>query len=185
MSVTREEKQLIQAAQGGEQSALVTLYEAHRDSIYTYIYHRVNRNPDVAEDITADVFVRMVSSLHKYKVKKTPLLAWLHTIARNQIIDYYRQMDRNRETHLTDALQDTADLPDRSAIFLYDLDRVHNAMENLTESQRDVLICRYMNDMSVKETAEILNRNEGAIKTLTRRAIGALQRQLRAEVRYA
>jgi len=185
LSVSTNERELIRAAQQGDQSAVVALYEEHRDCVYTYIYHRVTRDPDIAEDITADVFVRMVSSLHTYKIKSTPLIAWLYTIARNHIIDYYRDLDKYKHTQLSESMKDTASLPDSHVMLNSDLDTLRSAMENLTESQRDVLICRFMSEMSVKETAKILNRNEGAIKTLTRRAIAALQRQIRPEVRYA
>lgn len=185
MGVSKNERDLIRAAQQGDQSAVVALYEQHRDNVYTYIYHRVGCNPDIAEDITADVFVRMVSNLHTYKVKSAPLMAWLYTIARNRIIDYYRDADKRKDAPLSENLVDTMSLPETHVARSYDLDEVRAAIENLTDSQRDVLICRFMNEMSVKETAQVLNRTEGAIKTLTRRAIAALQREIRSEVRYA
>ena len=180
----REEKQLIRAAQDGDQSAVIALYERHRDMVYTYVYHRVGRNPDTAEDITSDVFVRMVSKLHTFKVKEKPLLAWLYTIAHNLIIDHYRTVEKQNESPLTPSLQAAGMAVEAKVAHLIEVEQVRCAMDGLTEQQRDVLICRFMNGMSVRETAAMMERQEGAIKTLTRRAIAAVQRQLRPEVRY-
>lgn len=180
----RDEITLIRAAQDGDQTAVIALYEQHRDTVYTYVYHRVGRLPDAAEDITADVFVRMVSKLHTFKVKDKPLLAWLYSIAHNLVIDYYRTVDKQNESPLTPSLQTGGMAVEAQVAHRIETEQVRSAMDGLTDPQRDVLICRFMNGLSVRETADMMERQEGAIKTLTRRAIAAVQRQLRPEVRY-
>lgn len=80
--------------------------------------------------------------------------------------------------------QHSVPLPDEQVAAQYDIECITCAMDNSTDLQRDVLALRFMGERTVKETADLLARNEGAIKTLTRRAIAAVQRQLRREVRY-
>lgn len=180
----QNELSLIHAAQGGDETALLTLYEQNKAAIYTYVYHRVGRRDDIAEEVVSDVFVRMVSNLGKYKPKGKPLVAWLYTIAHNRVIDHYRAVDRANESIITGFEADSAPSPEAQVAQSLQVEEVQDALNNLTDPQCDVLIHRFMNEMSVSETAELMNRNEGAIKTLTRRAIAAVQRQLRPEVRY-
>lgn len=180
----QNEQRLIRAAQDGDETALLALYEQHKTAIYTYVYHRVGRRDDIAEEIVSDVFVRMVSNLDNYKPLGKPLLAWLYTIARNRITDHYRAVGRANESEITGFERDSTPSPEAQVAQNLQMAQVQDALGNLTDPQRDVLILRFMNEMSVNETAELMNRNEGAIKTLTRRAIAAVQRQLRPEVRY-
>lgn len=184
MRLLNQEVQLVRAAQRGDETALTTLYNTHKTNIYSYIYRRVGNDRDVAREITSDVFVRMVDKLDSYQPRGKPFAAWLYTIAHHRVVDHYRRVGRLTTQPLSLELADHAPLPDEQVAVRYDIERITCAMDNLTELQRDVLAMRYIDERTVKETADLLGRNEGAIKTLTRRAIAAIQRQLRREVRY-
>jgi RNA polymerase sigma-70 factor (ECF subfamily) len=79
-----DEVRLVKQAQAGDEAAFVALYQQNQPSVYTYIYYRVGEQM-TAEDLTAEVFVRLVSKIHKFKPGKRPILAWLYTIAGNLV----------------------------------------------------------------------------------------------------
>ena len=84
-----DEAHLVRRAQKGDREAIAALYDCCYDSVFTYIYYRVS-DQQCAEDLTTEVFVRMISVLPDYVDQGRPVLAWLYTIARNLVIDHYR-----------------------------------------------------------------------------------------------
>src|SRR4051812_44567304 len=83
------ERTLIQAIQQGDREAFTELYHAYVDKIYRYIYARVS-SESVADDLTGDVFVRVLEGLPSYEVRSTPIIAWIYRIAHDRVVDYYR-----------------------------------------------------------------------------------------------
>lgn len=92
----QREQALIRAAQRGDQNAFAALYRAYVDKIYRYIFFRVE-STQTAEDLTAEVFLRMVEGLPNYEDRNTPLLVWLYRIAHARVIDHYRRYRRTAE----------------------------------------------------------------------------------------
>ena len=89
----QREKILIQAAKRGDPDALGVLYDAYVDRIYRYLFIRLN-DRQLAEDLTADVFLRFVEGIHAYQDRDVPLFAWLYKIAHARLIDFYRRNQR-------------------------------------------------------------------------------------------
>lgn len=172
-----EQEVLAQAAQGDE-TAVITLYQQHQTAVYTYVYYRTGGDPMLAESITADVFLRMVAQLPRFVYRGRPFLAWLYTIARHCVVDYQRRNGRAAFQPLSEQLLDAAPGPEQQAHLTLEQRRLQQAIGQLTETQRDVVILRFIEGRSVAETAELLDKTEGAVKTLTRRALAALRRQL-------
>jgi RNA polymerase sigma-70 factor (ECF subfamily) len=104
-----DEARLIQLAQQGDAEACAELYDRHYDAVYRYCYYRVG-NASLAQDLTSEVFVRMVEKLDTFGVRGHPLLAWLYTIARNLVTDCHR---RRGQVHQL-ALDDVSSLSDDS-----------------------------------------------------------------------
>lgn len=172
------ERELVTQAAQGDETAVLTLYDQHKTAVTTYVYYRTGGDRALAEEITADVFTRMVAGLPRFVYRERPFLAWLYTIARNCITDHYRRDGRYPSQPLSEQYPDEADGPEQQAQRSLEEARLLPAIARLTDAQRDVVILRFIEGRSVAETAVLLSKKEGAVKTLTRRALAALRRQL-------
>jgi len=176
-----EEKRLLQAAQRGDAEAFASLYRDNVQTIYRYIYYRVN-DRQLAEDLTSDVFMRAMKGLSRYTDQGKPFVAWLYRIAHDRVIDHRRRHNR-RQAEL--------DIADRPLPTEVDMDSrlvrkqaargLRMAIAKLTDEQQQVIILRFMEGYSLEETASAMNKKANAIKALQHRAIRALGRQLDRE----
>ena len=168
---------IVQQAQNGEAAAFGQLYEIYSDRVFRYVAYRVDSDAD-AEDITEDVFIRMLEAINSFKWRQVPFSAWLMRIAHNRVIDHYRRGRLRTATPLDDApplASRDRDPQERVDIFS-DLQELRVAMARLTDLQRQVISLRFGSDLSIAETAHVMNRNEGAVKALQHSAIRALRR---------
>jgi RNA polymerase sigma-70 factor (ECF subfamily) len=180
-----DEAHLIALAQRADAAACAALYGRHYDAVYRYCYYRV-ADVTLAQDLAAEVFVRMVEKLHTFEPRR-PLLAWLYTVAHNLIADLYR---RHRDvTHLS--LSDAAHLvPHSDGELARTVDRslqadcLATAMKQLTEDQRQVILLKFIEDLGNGQIARMMGKTEGAIKSLQHRALEALRRALEKEGCY-
>jgi len=170
-----EESQLIKQAQAGDGDAFSRLYRTYVQSVYRYLVIRLS-NAQVAEDLTGEVFLRVVDGLPRYTHRGFPFGAWVFRIARDRLVDYYRQTARRPTTELGENL--FSELPDPSAL-VETQDAQHSlqvALQQLTDEQRRVIQFRFMEDWSLADTAIAMNRSVNAIKALQHRALGSLSR---------
>ena len=173
-----KEKALIKAAQRGDKEAAAALYRAHVGHIYRYVVRRVNDSM-IAEDITADVFVRALEALPQYQQRGLPFLGWLYHIASGKVIDYYRWMDRRKHhTGLNESLPSNAEAPESAAAHQLGIEQALKAMQILTEEQQRVLTLRFLEGRSIRETAHLMNKNENTVKALQFRALKTLSERL-------
>lgn len=172
---------VIERARSGDVAAFGEIYDTHVDSVYRYLLYRV-REPSDAEDLTSEVFTRAFANIHRYKWQGKSFLAWLYTIARNAVTDRRR---RDRPTvELDNAYGLAADGPtahDR-AVLGEEVDALRGAVKHLTGEQQEVLVLRFVENMSSREVATILGKNEGAIRALQFRALGRLRKILRDQL---
>lgn len=177
----QNELAVIREAGLGNKKALATLYQTHKVAIYTYVYYRVEGNAAVADDLTAEVFGRMVAKIQTFNQNGKPLLAWLYTIARNLISDHYRK-EQQRDDGLSryDSYSTNHD-PEFSAQLTLDTQRMLCALKKITAEQQEVVILRFIEGRNVAETAEIMGKRIGAVKTLSRRALASMQRIMKKE----
>ena len=172
-----DEPSLIQLARRGDAAACATLYDRHYDTVYRYCYYHVGDVP-LAQDLTGEVFVRMVENLDRFDVRGRPLLAWLYAIARNLIADTYRKSGQAQQLPLNEAQavgEDT--LTQRVELRLLAEDLVA-ALTCLTEEQRQVILLKFVLNHNNAEVARMLGKPHGAIKSLQHRALAALRRAL-------
>ncbi len=173
---SNKDNALVKRAQAGETAVIGELYDRHQDRIYRYIWSRVG-NQQLAEDLTGDVFERMVANLPSYQIGKTPFHAWLYQIARNLIVDTYRKEEHRQ----TEPLETAAAQPDGSVMVQtaveqkWAVEQVHHALEVIDPIQREVIILRFMVGMSIQEVALTLEKTVGAVKTLQHRGLKALR----------
>jgi RNA polymerase sigma-70 factor (ECF subfamily) len=170
-----DEAQLVHRAQRGDREAFSELYHLFYPKIYRYIYFRVG-NDAVAEDLTADVFVRMVSRIDRFTYRGRPFLAWLYTIARNRITDHYRHEGRATHLPLDERLVASEVDPDTGTAYLIRKEHLSEAIDSLTESQRQVIVLRFFEGMDNADIAEVLDKTVGAVKALQHRGLASLSR---------
>ena len=179
-----EESQLVELAQNGDGLAVAALHDRHWQAIFTYMFYRVSDRV-TAEDLTADVFVRMVEALDRYQQRQKTILPWLYTIAKNLVTDHYRRNDREpalislEESQLTDYGN-----PAETVSNMFDAECLRRALQHLTEIQQQVIIGKFVEGRSNREVAELTERSEGAIKSLQHRALAALRRAIEKEECY-
>lgn len=177
-------ERLIQKAQGGDEHAVAALYQRYAPMIYRYVAYRV---PEFdAEDLTGEVFVKMVEGLPSYRITEAPFEAWLYRIAAARVADYYRRHKHVTEAALDDELPQDDPLPEELLLEQQELDGLRAALRQLTSEQQSILIWRFVERKSHEEVAEMLNRSVSAVKTIQHRALTQLAQILgtRKETRH-
>src|SRR3990172_5069190 len=159
------EQELIIQAQRGDEEAVTLLYEMHVDSIFEYIRYRVD-SQFTAEDLTSEVFLRMVRGLASYRNQGVPFRAWLFRIAANLVIDYYRQREKNSAVLLPDDYESDDTDPFDRLVQSEDQMRLHLALRALPESYRDLLLLRFVENLPHTEIAKIMNKSADALRAM-------------------
>lgn len=176
------EKVLLEGAAIFDERALGELYDRYEARIYSYIYRRTG-NESLAEDLTAQVFLKMLEAIRSDKAWHSSFSGWLYRIAHNAVIDYYRQRDRQQQVSLEDTLTTTAS--DHNPVVMaevsLDAERLRIAISRLTEEQAEVITLRFLEGYSISEVAEMLDKTEGSIKALQYRAVTTLRQLLQHE----
>jgi RNA polymerase sigma-70 factor, ECF subfamily len=166
----RKAQLAVERAKQGDQDALRFLYVTYSDNVYGYVCSIV-RDLHAAEDVTQQVFAKLITVISKYDDRGVPFFAWLLRLARNVSIDHLRA---NRLTPTESVLDSTADAgadPDRVMT-------VRAALATLPEEQREVLILRHLVGLTPGQIADRMGRTEGSIHGLHHRGRRALRREL-------
>lgn len=176
MTLITTDSELVVRAKAFDHQALTTIYERYSPAIYRYIYYRVG-DAELAEDLRAEVFLRMLEGMDRYEDRGWPLSAWLYRIAHDRTIDTLRRR-RTRAQLPLESWSGTSDGPESTVDVQLDCEELHNTIGRLTDDQRKVIQMRFMQEMSVQEVANVLGRTEGAVKALQHRGLQALARHL-------
>ena len=166
------EREAIAAAKAGEWDALSYLYSRYADDVCRFVQSIV-RDRHEAEDITQNVFVKLMKAIQKYEEREVPFAAWIMRVARNAALDYVR----SRRQIPVDEVRISEDDRDRTS-FEY-TQALKAALAELPESQREVLVLRHIGGLSPTEIAERLGKTEASIQGLHHRGRAALKRSLR------
>jgi RNA polymerase sigma-70 factor, ECF subfamily len=175
------EEQWVKRAVLGDAEAFSQLYNAYVDRIYRFLFFKVSDH-QTAEDLTSQVFLKAWQSLGKYRRRELHFSAWLFQVARNTVIDHYRTQ-RKTESLETAA----ATMPDPEAnvnqIVDHRLTRewLWSKLDRLTDDQREVIILKFIEGLSTREVAEIMDKQQGAIRALQMRALQALADMVEAD----
>lgn len=175
-----DEQDLISRARDKDDGALSEIYERYFDRIFGYVVLRTEDRGE-AEDITQEVFLKVLKAIGRYRSTGVPFVAWLYRIARNQIIDHVRYKARKVTMPLDDAIMATAfstDDPQAAAETGYEMEQLKLAMEQLTPSQREVVILRFSSGLPLEGVASIMGKSVGAVKTLQHSAVTKLRKRI-------
>ncbi len=175
----------IAAALAGDRAAFGRLYAQYHPMVYKFAYFRTGKRQQ-AEDIAQQTFVRALTRLETFHWTGKDIGAWFLTIARNLIADYFKSSTYQREL-LTDASPHeggTAAHPVVTSaatayIMSWEETVVRRFLKMLNPEQHECLTLRYLDGLSVRETAERMGKNEGAIKALQYRATMSMRRMMR------
>ncbi len=174
----QDEENLVRRAQQRDTEAFSRLYEVYFDKIYRYIALRI-RNETEAEDMTQQVFMKMLQSISSYQSRGIPFSSWLYRIAHNQVVDFLRQQNKKSTVDIEGLpLPDTGDDPQHIMEQEVDIKMLKGAIQKLTASQQEVISLRFANELSIAECAQIMGKSEGAIKALQHSAVLALRRAM-------
>lgn len=170
---------LVELARDGDKEAFGQLYDHYQASVYRFLYYRT-RSQTLAEDLTADTFVRALRNMAGFRWQGRDFGAWLMTIARNLATDHFKS-GRNRLEQVTEDMSvhdDVTEGPENAVLASLTNEVLLEALQELPPEQRDCLIMRFLQGLSIAETAEALERSTGAVKQLQLRAVRGLAKSL-------
>ena len=171
-----DEGQLLERAKQLDAAALEAIYDLYAPKIHRYLYRRLG-DADLADDLTAQVFLRMLEAIQKGQAWKTSFSGWLYRIAHNLVVDHFRRRSRTRSVSLDDAPPLLA--ADGNPVEMTNRKLAHErlllAVQQLTHDQAQVVAMRFLEGHSVFEVASALGKSEGAVKALQYRAVIALR----------
>ena len=177
------EKNHIQEAQRGNQESFGLLYGHYLPQIYRFIFLKVSSQAE-AEDLTHEVFLSAWQNLKNYKYKGFPFSSWLYQIARNETIDFYRTSKKNipLENVAEDKIQLISKTPDQLNAEL-ELEKIKKFLQSLKPDYQEVIIMRFIEELSHEEIAHTLNKSQGAIRLTQHRALKELRNLYNEELK--
>jgi len=171
------EQARLRRARAMDRGALTAIYDEYYPPLYRYIYHQVGE-VETARDLTAELFQQLLQALHRGDGPTENLRAWLYRVAHNLVVDYFRRQQHRRHLPLKDELVSQAHNPVELAEKNIAVDEIRSALTHLTPDQQQVIVLKFLEELSNEETASILDKPVGAVKSLQHRALAALERYL-------
>jgi len=176
---------LVELARQGDAEAFGLLYDHYQGSVYRFLYYRT-RSATLAEDLTSETFFRALRSMNNFRWQGKDFGAWLMTIARNLATDHFKSGRSRLELTTEDmSLHDDAgdDGPERAVLTGLTNEILMRALTELPAEQRDCLVMRFLQGMSIAETAAVLGRSDGAVKQLQLRGVRNLAKLMPEGIR--
>jgi RNA polymerase sigma-70 factor (ECF subfamily) len=171
-------RELVARGQQGDRDALEELYLIHFDRIYSYLHVSVGNRHD-AEDLTTQTFLKMLEKIGSFKWQSAPFSAWLFRIAHNLAMDHFRSRRRwQPEEEVPEPPGEEEPSAELAAMQTIGRESMLQLIENLSPEQQQVLTLKFVFNLPNAEVAAILDKTEGAIKSLQHRALASLQRQI-------
>jgi RNA polymerase sigma-70 factor, ECF subfamily len=175
---TADLRRLVEFAQNGDREALEALYLLHFDRIYSYLHMSVGNRHD-AEDLTTQTFLKMLEAIGRFRWRSAPFSAWLFRIAHNLAMDHFRATKRwQPEEEVPEPEGSEEASAEEDALASIGRQSMLELIENLSHEQQQVLTLKFVFNFSNGETATILDKSEGAVKSLQHRALASLQKQV-------
>lgn len=172
-----EEQRLVARSVEGESSAFGLLYDRYLPKIYRFVFFKIGHREE-AEDLTHQIFLSAWENIRTFQQQGLPISSWLYKIARNRVIDHYRTKKIN--VPLDDISQElsliTDELHDTDTRML--LERVYTSLHHLVDEQQEVIVLRFIEELTHKEIAAVMEKNEIAVRVLQHRAVRNLKKIL-------
>ncbi|WP_307816507.1 sigma-70 family RNA polymerase sigma factor [Nocardioides limicola] len=163
---------LVELARSGDKEAFGLLYDHYHVSVYRFLFYRT-RSVTLAEDLTAETFFRALRSMDRFKWQGRDFGAWLMTIARNLTTDHFKAGRTRLEQTTEDmgAHDSTTESPESTVLATLTNEALMGALKKLPTEQQECIVMRFLQGMSIAETAQALGRSDGAVKQLQLRGV--------------
>jgi len=174
-------RDLVARGQQGDREALEELYLIHFDRIYSYLHVSVGNRHD-AEDLTTQTFLKMLEKIGSFRWQSAPFSAWLFRIAHNLAMDHFRSRRRwQPEEEVPEPPAHEAEpSAELEAMRTIGRESMLKLIEDLSPEQQQVLTLKFVFNLPNAEVAAILDKTQGAVKSLQHRALVSLQKQISA-----
>ena len=176
--------QYVRLAQDGDGEAFGKLYDRYVDMVFRFIYFRVNDRA-LAEDFTSETFLRALRRISTISYQGRDIGAWFITIARNIVLDHLKSARHRLELTTADTIEgkDHVASTEEAVLDVLQSERLMQAVAQLGDEQRECVMLRFVHGLSVSETANVMGKNDGAIKALQHRAVRKLADLIGSELR--
>ena len=171
------EKRLLEQAQAFDEEALAKLYDQYAPRIYAYLYRRV-QDAQLAEDLTGEVFLRVLQAIRSERFWHTSFRAWLYRIAHNLVVDHYRKRPPGVVALDEQPIGDESEDVEAVLAERFSRQRLQEALRCLTPDQQQVIALRFGEQLTAREVAEVMGKSVGAVEALQHRALASLRRIL-------
>jgi len=174
----KDEMTLLAGVRRLDPQALAETHDKYYPAIFRYIAYKIG-NHETAEDLTSEVFVRLLDAVRDRHAPQKTLRGWLYSVASHIVTDYHRKQYRgSQEVALIETIESDVYGPAEQTIRKQTLETLNEALSELTDEQQDVIALRFGYEMPIKEVAEMIGKSEGAVKQLQARAVAALSRRM-------
>ena len=172
----KNELQAIKKCQSGNTESFGILYDKYIKKIYDFVYYKT-MHKETAEDLVSDIFIKALDKINSFDAQKGSFNSWIYRIARNTVIDHYRTQKKDKN------IDDVWDLSSNEDIAVdvdvrAQMEKVQEHLSKLKAEQRDIVVMRLWQGMSHKEIADVLEKNESAVKVAYSRLISQMRKEV-------
>lgn len=182
-SQLQEEIELINQARS-DPEAFGQLYERYIERIYRYVFYRTG-NVHEAQDLTERVFIKAMSNIHNYRHMGLPFSAWLYRIAHNLVANFHRDTTRKQEISLDQnpilGIKPLGDHPEMAIQKVQEIERLLELISDLPAVRQELIILKFVDNLSNQEIGKILRKTEGAVKSLYHRTLLDIRERMKYE----
>lgn len=178
--MTTQDHRLLERARSYDAQALAEIYDCYAEPIYRYLY-RIVGDAAQAEDLTSEVFVRLLQALNTARAPRDRLQGWLYRVAHNLAMDWFRKQGKGTTLALDEELATEGDLPSELVDRRETQQRLRQAIGRLTTDQQRVILLRFGEGLKIAQVSRLMGKSEGAVKILQHRAVRRLRKLLERE----
>ena len=171
------DSQLLELARGYDAQALAEIYDRYAERIYRYLYRHLG-DAAQAEDLTSEVFLKLLQALNTPRAPRDRLQGWLYRVAHNLAIDWFRQESKSAPLSLDEGLVAGDGSPSIAVEKRQAQERLREAIRQLTPDQQQVILLRFGEQLKIAEVSRLMDKSEGAVKVLQHRAVKRLGKLL-------
>lgn len=170
---------LVKKAKGRDPDAFGMLYDEYVDQIFRYVYYKIG-NLAESQDLTGQTFLKAFENIDSYEMRDVAFSSWLYRIAHNLVVDFFRRESKRESVPIDDQppTPSTRGNPVETVLADLESERLYRAMQKLTHNQREVLVLKFIDNLSNAQVAEIMGISVGAVKSTQKRGLLSLNRIL-------
>ena len=170
-------RNLVKKANGHDPDAFGLLYDEYVDQIFRYVYYKVGNFAE-SQDLTGQTFLKAFENIDSYEMRDVAFSSWLYRIAHNLVVDYFRKESKRESVTLEERppVPSNRGNPVDMVMAEMDSERLYKAMHKLTHNQREVLVLKFIDNLSNSQVSEIMGISVGAVKSTQKRGLLSLNR---------